>query len=505
MESENNKLNKFNEMVSSRSFFFPSAEIYPTNFAGFYEYGPIGNKIKINIIDFWRNQFVKKNNFFEISGSIILPEVVFKASGHLENFNEAIGFCTKCKTVYRLDKLLTSKLNKEVPENLELEDYIKLIKENNIVCDNCKGNLGNFSKFNLMSSINVGVGNENKGYLRGETCQSIFLDFLRVYKTSRENLPIGISQHGKVYRNEIAPRNGLLRGREFEQLESELFFDKDKLNDVDLQPFLNKKIRFKLLKDNAEKDYTIKEIIDQKITLGNLITYYLYLNQEFLENIGFKHENFRFREVPDDDRAFYSLQGFDLEIKLNDQWIELFCTNYRGDHDLLGHSKGSKKDLSVSIDGKKILPHVLEVSSIGLDRLFYLLLYNSFETKIVDKEERNILHLKPKISPYFVGVLPLVKKDGLLEKAQDVFKSIQENTFGVFDIFFDEKASIGRRYARLDEIGTNFCITIDYQTMEDDTVTIRDRETFAQKRISIKQLPEILLKLYEEKVSFEGI
>ena len=147
MESENNKLNKFNEMVSSRSFFFPSAEIYPTNFAGFYEYGPIGNKIKINIIDFWRNQFVKKNNFFEISGSIILPEAVFKASGHLENFNEAIGFCTKCKTVYRLDKLLTSKLNKEVPENLELEDYIKLIKENNIVCDNCKGTLGNFSKF----------------------------------------------------------------------------------------------------------------------------------------------------------------------------------------------------------------------------------------------------------------------------------------------------------------------------------------------------------------------
>jgi glycyl-tRNA synthetase len=347
-----------------------------------------------------------------------------------------------------------------------------------------------------MAPINIGATKGSVGYLRGETCQSIFIDFLRIYKTSRRELPFAICQHGKVYRNEISPRNGLLRCREFEQLECELFFNPNKINNVDLSNILKNKIRFKLLKDNTEKEYTIKEIIDQNIVSGNLLIYYLNKLQKFLLELGFSLETIRFREVSDTEKAFYSKQTFDLEIFCEDLWIELFSFNYRTDYDLLSHSKGSKKDLSVVEDGVKFTPHVLEIASIGLDRLFYLLLSNSFDVKEINSEKRNTLSLKPKISPYFVAVLPLVKKDGLLEKSKEIYDLLNKENLP-FDIFFDEKGSIGKRYARLDEIGCNFCLTIDHQTIEDNTLTIRDRNTFDQKRILIKDLKDILLSYYK--------
>lgn len=501
---DNLRIDRFNEMIQTRSFYFPSAEIYSNNFAGFYEYGPIGNKIRLNIINFWRSEFVKKNNFDEISGSIILPEPVFQASGHLKNFDDPIASCSKTKKSYKLDKYLSEKLGKEIPEGLSIEQYQKLITDNNIKSED-DGDLINIKRFNLMANINVGVQDGNKGYLRGESCQSIFLDFQRIYKTGRSSLPLTISQHGKVYRNEISPRQGLIRCREFEQLETEMFFDPDKINDYDLSKIQDYKIRFLLLKDTTEKDYTVKEITEQKISLGNLLTFYLYLKQKFLDDIGILHENIRFREVPDNDRAFYSKQTFDLEVKSSLGWIELFSFNYRTDHDLKAHGIGSKKDLSVKEDGKVINPHVLEVSSIGLDRLFYVLLENSFEVRKEGEELRNILKLKPKISPYFCAILPLVKKDGILEIGEDVLRDILDKTFGVFDIFFDEKGSIGKRYARLDEIGCNYCITIDHQTKEDRTVTIRDRDTFDQKRVSLNSLSQTLLSLYSGKLSFKDI
>ncbi len=498
------RIDRFNEMIQTRSFYFPSAEIYSNNFAGFYEYGPIGNKIRLNIINFWRSEFVKKNNFDEISGSIILPEPVFQASGHLKNFDDPIASCSKTKRSYKLDKYLSEKLGKEIPEGLSIDEYQKLITDNNIKSED-NGDLINIKRFNLMAYINVGVQDGNKGYLRGESCQSIFLDFQRIYKTGRSSLPLTISQHGKVYRNEISPRQGLIRCREFEQLETEMFFDPDKINDYDLSKIEDYKIRFLLLRDNTEKDYTVKEITEQKISLGNLLTFYLYLKQKFLDDIGISHENIRFREVPDDDRAFYSKQTFDLEVNSSLGWIELFSFNYRTDHDLKAHGEGSKKDLSVKEEGKVINPHVLEVSSIGLDRLFYVLLENSFEVRKEGEELRNILHLKPKLSPYFCGILPLVKKDGILEVGEDVLRDILDKTYGVFDVFFDEKGSIGKRYARLDEIGCNFCITIDHQTKEDQTVTIRDRDSFDQKRVSLNNLSQTLLSLYTGKLSFKDI
>ncbi len=489
------RLTKFQEFITSKSIFFPSAEIYSDNFAGFYEYGPIGNKIRLNIIDFWRKEFVKKNNFLEISGSVILPKSVFEASGHLKKFDDPIATCSKCKQVFKLDKLLSTTIDKEVHENLSDEEYNQIIKENNVVCSFCKSPLEKITRFNLMAPLNIGAKEGNIGYLRGETCQSIFIDFLRVYKTSRQMLPLGICQHGKVYRNEISPRNGLLRCREFEQLECELFFNPKKINDIDISNILNKKIRLRLKKDDQEKEYSVKEIIDQEIVCGKTIVYYMSVLQTFLLDIGFSIKDLRFREPSDQEKAFYSKQQFDLEIFSENSWVELFCINYRTDYDLTSHTKGSKKDLSIVEDSEKFIPHVLEVASIGLDRLFYLLLERSFVLKEANQEKRNVLMLSSKISPFFVSILPLVKKDGLLEKGQEIYNNLKQENLP-FDIFFDEKGSIGKRYARLDEIGCNFCLTIDHQTLEDKTLTIRNRDTFEQKRINVDDLKETLLSLY---------
>ncbi len=505
MIEEKKIIERFEEMIQTRGFYFPSAEIYSNSFAGFYEFGPIGNKIRLNIINFWRKELVQAQGFQEIFGSLILPKDVFGASGHLTSFDDPIATCSKCKETYKLDKLISSKTGEDVPEKLSDEQYKQLIEDNKIVCEKCKSQLGEITRFNLMAPISIGAQKGNIGYLRGESCQSIFLDFQRLYKTGRDTLPIGISQHGLVYRNEISPRNGLLRGREFEQLETELFFDPNKLNDYDLSKIQNYKIRFKLLKDSEEKDYSIKEITENKLSVGNIISYYLYVMQEFIEKIGIPHNRIRFKEVTDDDRAFYSLQTFDFEVLSSFGWIELFSLNYRTDHDLSGHSKGSKKDLSVKEDGKEIMPHVLEVSSIGLGRLFYVLLENSFTVKEISEEQRNILSIKPRISPYFCSILPLVKKDGLFEKGKEVLQEILDSSGGIFEIFFDEKGSIGKRYARLDEIGCNYCITIDHQTLEDKTVTIRDRDSFEQKRIKIDTLSQILLDLYFEKIELKAI
>ena len=505
---ESKRIERLNELISNKSIYFPSAEIYSKNFSGFFDYGPIGNKIRLNIIDFWRKELVRKNNFLEISGSLILPEDVFRSSGHLGNFDDPISTCKKCGEVYRLDKILSNLLEKEVPENLTNEEYEKLLEDNEVLCTKCKTRIDNVSRFNLMANIIVGAKKGQKGYLRGESCQSIFLDFLRLYKTSRVSLPVAISQHGLVYRNEISPRNGLLRAREFEQLETELFFDKDKINDVNLEPYFNKKIRYRLLKDDSEKDYTVKEVKEQNISFGDIITYYTYLMNDFLEKIGIKHENIRFREVSKEDRAFYSKQTFDLEVKTNKEWVELFCINYRTDHDLKAHAEGSKSNLSVKEEGKEILPHVLEVSSIGLGRLLYLILENSFEVIDINddgKDLRNVLKLKPKISPYFMSVFPLVKKDGLLELSKDIYSKLVDSSYDLFETNFDEKGSIGKRYARMDEIGCNFCITVDHDTLEDKTITIRDRDSFDQKRISIDKLLEVSKDLYLGKITFKDL
>lgn len=486
-----------------RALFFPSAEIYSSAPSGFWDFGPVGETIRRKIIELWRNELVEKEGFLEVFGSQILPEGVFKSSGHLENFNDPIVQCKKCHSLYRADNLIQEKIDDIVPESLAIEELDSLIKKHKVACPKCKGkDFDNVKKFNMMLKVDIGATGKNPCYLRPETCQSIFLNFDRLYKSSRENLPLGIAQAGAAFRNEIAPRNTLLRERELGQMEVEVFFNPKKINEIEnWEEIENYRLNLELLKDKKVKPVSCKEAVKKKIVSGKLVAYYLARVQQLYEKYGFPVERMRFRELEKEERAFYANETWDFEVLSGLGWIELIACNYRGDFDLKGHTEGSGKDLSVKEEGEKFIPHVFEISA-GIDRTFYCILDNSFRKEKRGPEERIYLKLPAKTAPYLVAVFPLVKKDGLYEKGKEVFNLLNEYDF---DVFFDEKGTIGKRYARIDEIGLPWAITVDYDTMKDDTVTIRERDSMEQKRIKISELPELLWKLKLGKTGFKEI
>lgn len=489
MQKDLKALNELNELILRKSFFFPAGEIYSSALSGFFDFGPVGVNIRKNLVDFWRKELVQKEDFVEIDGAIILPQEVFIASGHLANFNDPLTQCSKCKTFHRADNLLTDHLNVAFPEGLSTTHFDELIKKHKTKCPKCGGELGKVSRFNMMLGTEIGATGKQKGFLRPETCQSIFLDFLRVSKSLRQSLPFGIAQTGKVFRNEIAPRNGLIRMREIVQMESEVFFNPQKINEVlDFEKIKHQKIRVLRIGKEKEEVFSAEQLFEKKIVTGKLPAYYIALVQHFFEAIGFGFEKMRFREVDKDERAFYSKETWDFEIFSSLGWIELVANNHRGDYDLSNHAKHSKKDLSLKEDGKSFVPNVWEIS-MGLDRIFFLLLENNLKIEEKNNEKRIVLDLIPKLAPYLAAIFPLVNKEGLYEKATSVFDKLREDDF---DIFFDSGGSIGRRYARADEIGIFVGITIDYQTMEDDTVTVRDRNTTKQVRVKISELSEVL-------------
>lgn len=484
-----------------RALFFPTAEIYAERLAGFWDFGPDGTRIRRKIIDLWRKKLVEKEGFVEIHGSQILPERVFLASGHLQNFNDPIVQCKKCHAFFRADQLIQDSINTIVAEAISTDELNALIKKHKIKCLKCKAlDFDEVKKFNMMLGIDIGATGKQKAYLRPETCQNIFLDFKRIYLL-KQQLPLGIAQAGSSFRNEIAPRNTLLRERELGQMEIEIFFDRKKINEIEEEKWnevKNYKLRMLLLKEKKERLYSCQELIDKSIVSGKLIAYYLARLQQLYEAYGIKVEKMRFRELEEEARAFYSKETYDFEVETDLGYIELVACNYRTDYDLKGHSKESKQDLSVSINGEKIIPHVFELSA-GIDRTFYVVLENAFRKEKRGKEERIYLSLPVTISPYIASVFPLVKKDGLYEKSLEVFRLLSSYNF---DVLFDEKGSIGKRYARIDELGVKYAITIDYDTLKDDTVTLRERNTMKQKRIKIKELPELLWMLSIEKESF---
>ncbi len=481
-------------MALRRNLFFPSAEIYSSALAGFWDFGPIGARIRQKVVSFWRKNLVDKEGFLEIDGAQILPELVFKASGHLDSFNDPVVQCTKCHSIHRADKLIEEITGLEVPESWPLEKFNEFIKEKNIVCPKDNGVLGEVKLFNMMMRVNIGATGNNPSYLRPETCQNIFLNFYRLFKTSRTGLPIGVSQVGKSFRNEISPRNTLLRAREFSQMESEIFFNPNKINDFEkFEEVKNYELSLFLLKDKKIHSISCEKAVREKIVSGKLIAYYLARTQQLFEAYGINVKEMRFRELEKDARAFYSKETWDFEVKTDLGWIELIACNYRTDYDLKKHGEFSKKRMLVKEDGEEFIPHVFELS-IGVDRTFYVILDHAFKReKKENNEERTYLNLNPLLAPWFVAVFPLVKKDGLKEKAEEIVKELQKNDF---EVLFDEKGSIGKRYARVDEIGVPYCITIDYETMENETITLRERNTTKQTRIPIKELP---LKLWELK------
>ena len=473
------------KLALERGFYFPSCEVYGDSQAGFWEYGPNGVSIKNKFLELWRQQLVRRDRMLEIDGSQIMSKSVFEASGHLDNFADPIVKCKECKSTFRADKLIVDASEVEIPESSDLNEFDNVIKEKAISCPKCNGSLDNTKKFNMMFKVGIGP-EEEEAYLRPETCQSIFVDFPRLFKTMRGKLPIGIAQVGKSFRNEIAPRQSLLRLREFYQAEIEVFCNPNKLDVLDkFSEIENTTLRIQ--NEQEVVTVTCKQAVESGIIPNKFVAYYLGLLSEFYEKTGIDMNKSRFRKLGEKEKAFYAEVAFDFEVETTIGWLELVACNYRSDYDLSSHAKKSKEKFEVMDNDEKVLPHVFEIS-MGIDRSLYCVLEHGYRD---DKEnERVVLSIRPYLAPVHVGVLSLVKKDGLAEKTNDVYLNIKTK----FDSFLDHAGAIGRRYRRLDEIGAPFAITIDHQTKDDDTVTIRSRDSMSQDRVKIKDLEEILSK-----------
>jgi glycyl-tRNA synthetase len=476
-----------------RSIFFPASEIYPSAPKGMFDYGPYGASIKRKVIALWRKELVQKENFLEIDGAQIMPADVFKASGHLKSFNDPVVQCSKCNSVFRADQLINEATGKDLPEAMANEEYDKEIEANNIKCSKCKGTLDKTTRFSLMVKTEVGFKSKVDCYLRPESCQSIFMDFARMSKTMRIKLPVGISQYGRVFRNEISARQTLLRSVEFSQMETEVFFDPAKINEIEnFDEVKDYEVSIQRLDNHGIELITAGKLVEDNIVSGKLVAYYLARVQQLYEKYGIPIEAMRFREVSKDDRAFYSKETWDFEVKTSTGWLELIANNYRTDYDLKGHMEGSRRDMQyIYPDGKKIIPHVYEIS-IGVDRTFYAVLEHAYKEEKKKDEKRIFLSLPTGLAPMNAAIFPLLSnKPDIVKKAREVYDMLNS----CYEVFFDSTGSIGKRYARMDEIGCPFCITIDFDSLEKQDVTIRERDSTEQKRIPIKDLQNTLFML----------
>ncbi len=501
MTEKTNKLNrqekteKIFSIASNRGFFFNTANIYGGK-AGFFTYGHLGKSLKNNWESLWKKYYLNLDeNFHEIQSNSILPENVFKASGHIENFNDPLVECKKCNSRFRADHLLEQDGIADA-EALSIEEMNNEIINRKLKCPKCGGNLIDARQFNMMFPIEIGFAGD-RAYLSPETAQGAYLTFKDEFFATRSQLPLGLAIIDKVYRNEISPRQGFFRLREFTQSELQIFFDADRINEHENWKEIENEI---LLIKFANKE-KIEKITCKKLNSSHKIPkFYIYhvakVQKFYLEIVGIPKEKFRFRELNEIERAFYNKIHFDVEIDFGTLggFKEIGGIHYRTDHDLGGHQKVSKKNLSVNIDGKKFIPHVLELS-FGVDRNVFMLLDIFFNKK----ENNTILKLPSKLAPIKVAIFPLVKKDKkLIRIAKDIYKELLQE----WDVSYDESGSIGKRYARNDEIGTPFCITVDSDSAEKKDVTIRNRDDGKQKRIKITELRDVLRKLISGEVSF---
>ena len=486
------KIEKIIKIAKKRGFIFASSEIYG-GLSGTYDFGPLGFLLKKKIIEYWREFFIKnEDNIFEIESSLIMPEKVFEASGHLKGFIDPITQCKKCKSLFRADNLIEESV-KIFVEGLSKEELTKIIREKNIKCPKCEGELEDVKVFNLMFSMNVGALGDTKGYLRPETAQGIFINFKNILTATRAKLPFGIAQIGKSFRNEISPRQWLIRLREFTQAEIEFFINPEEKVFEKLKDYEDVKIR--VLSREAQKagkqeeEMSVREALERGIIPSEYLAYFIAKEQIFYESLGIPKDAIRFRHLLQEETPHYSKGNVDMEILFDFGWKEVVGNAYRSDYDLKRHAESSKTDLSYVLEnGKKIIPHVVE-PSFGIERTIYAILLYSF----VEDKERGWDWFKfyPKIAPISVAVFPLLNKKEMVEKSIELFKHIKK----YFDAIFDKSGSIGKRYARSDEIGIPYAITIDHQTLEDNTVTIRDRNTTKQERVKIEELIDKLNNL----------
>jgi len=496
-------MSRFDDATSlalRRAIFYQASEIYSSAPSGLYDFGPHGQAIRRNIAAFWRRQLVQRNQMLEIQGAQIMPKAVFESSGHLTGFSDPLTQCQKCHAMHRADKIVSDATGLQVPEGTQEAKLDELIAQEGLACPSCGGQLSKVRRFNLMMGVMLGPLQDQVCYLRPETCQSIFCGYLRLTKTMRVKPPFGIAQEGASFRNEISPRNFLIRQREFGQIECEIFFDPEM---IDESPGIEKvediSMRFLTLGSDEPVELSTSELVEKDLVSGKLIAYYLAEVQRVWEAMGFPHESLRFREVGKEERPFYSKETWDFEA-LSDKlgWVELVANNYRMDYDLAGHQKGSGADLRWTREnGEKFIPHVWEISA-GLDRTLMCLL----EVSLRKEGERTYLSLQPQIAPFIAGVFPLVNKGGLPEIAHRIVEDLRANGLASS---YDESGSIGRRYARVDEIGCPYSLTVDFDSLKDTAVTIRDRDTTKQVRVEIAQLPVVLWRLLNGVATFNDL
>ncbi|HME55477.1 MAG TPA: glycine--tRNA ligase [Candidatus Lokiarchaeia archaeon] len=509
------------DLLMRRGFIAQTAEIYNNGLAGFFDFLPVGMQLKQNIEKAWREFFVWSSVdplIFEIQGAVVLPEEVLIASGHVSSFSDPLVACKQCNAEVRADHLLESQVGMKT-EGMTTQQIQAAIMDKDVKCPECGGDLAPVEDFNLMLKTEVGPSkNSKRAYLRPETAQSIFCDYKRVYQTMRAQLPFGICQIGPSYRNEISPRQGLIRMRGFTQMEIEFFFDPEEPTHPDYDAVKNTKINLITRDVQASEataddsiEITIDEAMQQGIFPNNIQAYFVGKVFEFYQSLGIPFESMRFRNLLKEETPFYSMGNFDLEIKLDMGWKEAIGIAYRTDHDLLVHGEhsGAKLDADIQKSGqklKKVVPHVVE-PSFGVERALYCVLEHAYRPGIqkgAEKEkesdrEWDWFQIQPHIAPFSAMVYPLMKKPELTEKAIALFSALKKEGIPVF---YDQAGQIGRRYARADEIGTPFCFTVDYQTGEDGTVTIRDRDTMKQIRVPLEDCVPILKALVRREKKF---
>ena len=454
-------MEKMVNLCKQYGFIYQGSEIYD-GLANTWDYGPLGSRLKNNIKDAWRKRFVQDNkNSYELDAAILMNPEVWVASGHVSSFADPLIDCKECKSRHRADKLIEEFSNGEETgdgwDNEKLENYIK---ENNIPCPKCgKTNFTSIRQFNLLFETHMGVTEDtkNKVYLRGETAQGIFVNFMNVQRSMRAKIPFGIAQIGKAFRNEITPGNFIFRTREFEQMEYEFFCKPG----TDLEWF------------KYFEDYCMN----------------------FLKDLGIKEENLRLRKHKPEELVFYSKGTTDIEYNYPNGFGELWGIADRTDYDLTVHSNHSKKELKY-LDpetNEKYTPYVIE-PSVGCDRLLLAVLCDSYEEETLeDGTTREVMHFSPAIAPYKVAVLPLMKKYHQ-EKASEIYNMLSKE----FMTTYDETGNIGKRYRRQDVIGTPYCVTIDEETLNNNTVTVRNRDTMEQITLKVEELIDYI----KEKTRF---
>ncbi len=558
---------KMMNIARKRGFLWPSFEIY-SGVSGFTDYGPLGASLKNNIMQKWRKQYIAGEGFHEIEGPTVMPMEVLKASGHVDNFTDPMTKCNDCGEVFRADHIIEEAIGIDV-ESLPNEEMDKIVEDNNIKCPRCGGSLANIWNYNLMFKTQIGAKGDKTGYMRPETAQGIFILFKRLSRFFKNKLPFAAVQLGKSYRNEISPRQGVIRLREFTQAEAEIFLDPEDKTHPKFSKIADETLYLASqdvqLNEKETLELTAQEALDQGIVSSETLIYQLYLAKKFLNEIGINDDVLRFRQHLPGEMAHYALDCWDVEC-LTDKygWVEIIGIADRGDYDLTAHSKFSNEELDIykefdepklikktvikpnlkkfgpafkgdspkiktfienlsedevseikaaieadgkftleldgsyeileehlifedieeEIKGEKIVPHVIE-PSFGIDRILYCTLLHSFK----ETEEKDYFQFAKEIAPIQVSVFPLMNKDGLGEIAVEITHDLREAGFTVDN---DTSGTIGKRYARADEVGVPIAITVDFDTKEDNTVTIRDRDTEEQERVEIGALKEVI-------------